>query len=195
MFTLLEQTTQLFVEGGWVIVPLALASFILCFALCYRYLTLSCIRHYENIDLNKKVTTDNLVEHSLLVAQKVKEQKGHFWQESLVAHIEPIKLEASKYSSLIKAIVFIAPLLGLLGTVGGMIETFDSLGDKSLFSSSGGIAGGISQALLTTQMGLIVAIPGLFAGRYLDGLEKKFLALISQLQDQLSYEIKTGVQN
>ena len=61
----------------------------------------------------------------------------------------------------------VAPLAGLLGTVAGMIETFDSLGSMSLFSQSGGVAGGISQALISTQMGLAVAIPGLLAGRIL----------------------------
>ena len=40
-----------------------------------------------------------------------------------------------------------------------MIETFDSLGNQALFAATGGVAGGISQALLTTQMGLVVAIP------------------------------------
>lgn len=60
----------------------------------------------------------------------------------------------------LKAMVAAAPLLGLLGTVRGMIETFRGLSVRGaaamdLFSS------GISEALLTTQMGLIVAVPGL----------------------------------
>ena len=71
----------------------------------------------------------------------------------------------------IRAIVGSAPLLGLLGTVNGMITTFDSLGDMTLFSQTGGVAGGISQALITTQMGLCVAIPGVIAGRILDRRE------------------------
>ena len=65
----------------------------------------------------------------------------------------------------IHMVTITAPLAGLLGTVGGMIETFDSMREMSLFTQSGGIAGGISQALFTTQMGLAVAIPGLLAGR------------------------------
>ena len=68
----------------------------------------------------------------------------------------------------IRSIVIVAPLLGLLGTVIGMIETFESLQGSALFSQSGGIAGGISQALITTQLGLVVAIPGLLIGRRLD---------------------------
>jgi biopolymer transport protein ExbB len=82
--------------------------------------------------------------------------------------IHPIRRSLNKHRVLVKSVVIIAPLAGLLGTVSGMIETFDSLGDRTLFAASGGVAGGISQALLTTQMGLVVAIPGVIAGRLLD---------------------------
>jgi len=78
-----------------------------------------------------------------------------------------------RYTAVLNTGVFLAPLLGLLGTVMGMIETFSSLSDTALFSSSGGIAGGISQALITTQFGLIIAIPGVFLSRYLKKVEKK----------------------
>jgi len=68
----------------------------------------------------------------------------------------------------IQSIIIVSPLLGLLGTVIGMIETFSSLQDQAMHSQGGGIAAGISQALITTQMGLLVAIPGLIVGRQLD---------------------------
>ena len=63
--------------------------------------------------------------------------------------------------SLIKLLAAVAPLLGLLGTVVGMIETFQSI---SLFGTGDPklMAGGISQALVTTMLGLLVAIPLLF---------------------------------
>ena len=48
-----------------------------------------------------------------------------------------------------------------------MIETFEGLGQMSLFSSDGGIAGGISKALLTTQLGLVIAVPGILLERIL----------------------------
>ena len=79
----------------------------------------------------------------------------------------------------------VAPLLGLLGTVAGMIETFDSLGEMSLYSQSGGIAGGISQALFSTQMGLAVAIPGLIVNGVL-GRRQKYIDLeLAQIKDIL----------
>jgi biopolymer transport protein ExbB len=61
---------------------------------------------------------------------------------------------------LIGAMIAAAPLLGLLGTVAGMIGTFESLAGRAA-QSMGGLAGGISEALLNTEAGLTVAIPAL----------------------------------
>ena len=59
----------------------------------------------------------------------------------------------------IRAMIAAAPLLGLLGTVMGMIETFDSLAKQAGERSMQGLAAGISQALITTETGLAVVIP------------------------------------
>ena len=78
-----------------------------------------------------------------------------------------------------------APLLGLLGTVTGMIETFDSLATMQLFSRSGGIAGGVAQALVSTQMGLAVAIPGVLAGKMLDDRQHQLEGELDELLEVL----------
>ncbi|MFP4176520.1 MAG: MotA/TolQ/ExbB proton channel family protein [Candidatus Brocadiia bacterium] len=59
-------------------------------------------------------------------------------------------------------IVAAAPLLGLLGTVLGMVETFEAVGQGAA-DGADSVADGISKALLTTQAGLAVAVPGTFA--------------------------------
>jgi biopolymer transport protein ExbB len=96
--------------------------------------------------------------------------------------------EIRKFNVLITTIVMIAPLIGLLGTVIGMIETFDSLGDMSLYSQSGGIAGGISQALFTTQMGLAVSIPGMIVNGILNRKQKDIELELAQMKDILCVE-------
>jgi biopolymer transport protein ExbB len=81
-----------------------------------------------------------------------------------------------------KICVGTAPLLGLFGTVTGMLATFNALaqgsgGEKTM----GMIAKGISEALITTETGLVVALPGLFFHYYLSrGYEryKTFLARV-----------------
>jgi biopolymer transport protein ExbB len=109
-------------------------------------------------------------------------------------HIEDIISESilhengyfNRYSAVIIVIAGVAPLLGLLGTVTGMISTFDVItqfgtGDPKLLS------GGISTALVTTQLGLIVAIPALILGNLLnswsnrikDDMEKSALRVIN----------------
>jgi len=59
----------------------------------------------------------------------------------------------------IRAMIAAAPLLGLLGTVIGMIETFTSLASRSGERTIQGLSSGISKALITTETGLAIAIP------------------------------------
>jgi len=83
-------------------------------------------------------------------------------------HQEVPRLE--KHLSLLSTIAHISPLLGLLGTVTGMVKAFQIIQEKSAsFNpvSPGDLAGGIWEALLTTVAGLIVAIPTLVAYNYL----------------------------
>jgi len=59
------------------------------------------------------------------------------------------------------AMIAAAPLLGLLGTVSGMIKTFESLADRVGQKSMEGLAQGISEVLVATESGLVVALPAL----------------------------------
>ena len=72
-----------------------------------------------------------------------------------------------RYLAVIGILAAVAPLLGLLGTVTGMMTTFNVI---SIFGTGNAraMAGGISEALLTTQSGLLVAIPGLYMSIYLN---------------------------
>ena len=71
--------------------------------------------------------------------------------------------EMEKYLTLLGAIGLIAPLLGILGTIVGMIDVFDALNFRAVDPSV--LSSGISTALITTAFGLIVAIPALVAHR------------------------------
>lgn len=96
-----------------------------------------------------------------------------------------MRSQLARFENVAKAMIIVAPLLGLLGTVSGMIETFDSLAHMALFRQSGGIAGGISKALFTTQMGLAVAIPGYFLLAVLHRRRKNLESDLLKLQDLL----------
>ncbi len=71
----------------------------------------------------------------------------------------------SSYLTVLSTIASIAPLLGLLGTVTGMIRVFSIISSKGVTNPSD-LAGGISEALLTTAAGLVVAIPTIIAYGY-----------------------------
>jgi len=96
--------------------------------------------------------------------------------EAILREVPPLE----KWQGSIKVIAAVAPLLGLLGTVTGMIATFQAItlfgtGDPKL------MAGGISQALVTTVLGLVVAIPLVLLHSVVAGRSK---ALIEVLEEQ-----------
>lgn len=97
--------------------------------------------------------------------------------------------ELERYLDTLGTIAAISPLLGLLGTVLGMVEVFTAITTQGV-GDPGALAGGISEALITTAAGLTVAIPSLIGYRYfrsrVDALvvqmEKEALKLVEAVQ-------------
>lgn len=105
---------------------------------------------------------------TLLVTEFLKKRSGNSRVDSYLLDETVLSIVSSfdKYLAVIGVLAAMAPLLGLLGTVTGMIATFDII---SVFGTGNAraMAGGISQALITTQTGLLVAIPGLYMFSFL----------------------------
>jgi biopolymer transport protein ExbB len=97
-----------------------------------------------------------------------------------------------KYLRLFSAVSNVAPLLGLLGTVVGMIEAFEALSGSATDVPSDSLAAGISEALMTTAAGLSVAIPAYLAYVYFSSRADRYLveidALCQQVVDCISAE-------
>jgi biopolymer transport protein ExbB len=87
--------------------------------------------------------------------------------------------ELEKYLNSLGTIAAITPLLGLLGTVIGMIKVFSVITSVGVGNPEV-LAGGISQALITTAAGLSVAIPALMAHRYFRGLIDQIVVYMEQ---------------
>lgn len=127
---------------------------------------------------------------SVLVGRFIGARSGDDRMDCHILDATVICLNRSLFSNLsvIGVLAAIAPLLGLLGTVTGMIATFDVL---AVFGTGNAkaMAGGISEALITTQTGLLVAIPGLYMKGFLDrrvrNLSKKIAAAGLYLRRQL----------
>jgi biopolymer transport protein ExbB len=77
--------------------------------------------------------------------------------------------ELERFLNTLGTIAAMSPLLGLLGTVTGMISAFNAITEAGV-GDPRALSGGIGEALITTAAGLIVAIPALFAYRYLRGV-------------------------
>lgn len=96
----------------------------------------------------------------------------HAAREIMKEHVEDIGRhvahELERYLNTLGTIAAISPLLGLLGTVLGLMEVFSTIVRVGV-GHPGALAGGISQALITTVAGLLVAIPALIVYRYLRG--------------------------
>lgn len=169
---LLARSRDLLIHGGHVMVPLLLISLLMWYLIFYKGLLFfqagrrekslrECWRalkqeqfvgaFWQQIVLHQFVwlrQNDNLNRESLLQLQQ--------WRENRV----------DRYIPTILVLAGAAPLLGLLGTVSGMITTFDVI---SVFGTGNAraMAAGISEALITTQAGLVVAVPGLLLGAIL----------------------------
>ncbi len=118
-------------------------------------------------------------------------------RDSMKASIEEVgghvAHELERYLNALGTIAAVTPLLGLLGTVIGMIKVFTNITSVGV-GNPAQLAGGISTALITTASGLMVAIPALMFYRYfrgrVDGLvidmEKESLKLVDVLQKRQS---------
>lgn len=185
LLSLLIQTPNLFErisQGG--IIGYIILLLLICglFLSVRKYLQLN----QQEVLLNLQVQSDKVLENNPLgeIIQIFTKFKGED-QEALELKMEEAILSKTsrlkKGIATIKLLSSIAPLLGLLGTVTGMIATFQSItlfgtGDPKL------MAGGISQALVTTALGLVVAIPLVFIHNFLSG---KANTLISIFEEQV----------
>ena len=93
-------------------------------------------------------------------------------QELITTTEEAAVAYLGRFLNALGTIGMIAPLLGLLGTITGMIKAFDAIA-RSGVGDPAAVAGGISEALITTASGLIVAIPTIVFHRYLMGRADK----------------------
>ena len=107
--------------------------------------------------------------------------------------------DLERYLNALGTIAGIAPLLGLLGTVLGMIQIFSGFMGSGM-ANAPVLAGGISTALITTAAGLMVAIPALFFHRYLQrrvdelvvGMEQEAIRLVEVVQGDRDVDLGEG---
>lgn len=188
---------ELFVIGGAVMFPLVLCTLLLWYGVGYRFWVMKDPKWMGVRDMVKfyqqhhEKPAGNIVARAIKQGIDLKKQRVRNLRRHLDAAFYDYERELKKFASLTRVVVLIAPLLGLLGTVTGMIETFQSLSTMTLHSQSGGIAGGIAEALFTTQMGLTVAVPGVLANSILNRRQQQIEQDLSQAKDLLCHQTST----
>ena len=185
--------SDIFAAGGWFMWPLLICSITIISISIERFWMLQ-ERLVSPSGLDKQVK--NLIDRDLLddyqeravadisslgdlliTVYKYKELSRDLLESKLEEKSIEIKYKLERNLSMLGVVSTISPLLGLLGTVVGMITVF------STFQSSGAaspdlLASGISQALITTAFGLMIAVPGLILHRYFEQKVNKLMILL-----------------
>lgn len=166
--SLLEQLELNFQQGGWMFIGMGIISVIL-----YSMLYAS----WTHLNSAKRQLADYLGSGS--------EDDKDIQREFHVFELEELAWVDRRFP-VMKVLVAAAPLAGLLGTVGGMLATFAGLATADSTTPIDTISSGISHALLTTQLGLFIAIP---AAIVLGLLRSQSLAVKESLHQRLHQSI------
>lgn len=102
-------------------------------------------------------------------------------EESVLVAIEALRPSMERFSTLLAATIASAPLLGILGTVVGIIESFDLLGEASSVSDPSVVAGGIAEALYTTAAGLTIALVAIYPASWFRARSSSSLSRLESL--------------
>lgn len=179
MLTLKPTMTERIKQGGvigYIILGLGVLGILIAFL---RYIYLSFISARINKQLKNMSTPKDNNPLGRIAAVYLRGKNNSFAEQELALEEAMLKEVPvmERYNGLIKLLAAVSPLLGLLGTVIGMIITFQAI---TLFGTSDPklMAGGISTALVTTVLGLSVAIPLLFAYTFIAAKSKQLIDII-----------------
>ncbi|MFT4861231.1 MAG: biopolymer transport protein ExbB [Pseudohongiellaceae bacterium] len=199
--------------GGWFMVPIILCSIVAIAIVIERFWTLNSNKITPKYVLAQVWTwlKNNQLDSAKLRELRLSSPLGQILAAGLltskygrVAMIESIEQTAAqvihdleRYLNTLGTIAAITPLLGLLGTVVGMIRVFSEIMLQGT-GNANALAGGISEALITTAAGLSVAIPTFMAHRFFArkvdslvlGLEQESMKLVDALHSDRKVEVK-----
>lgn len=203
----MKELVTIFQLGGWVMYVLGLIAWV---ALAVFILKLWRTRHARVFPPDFRDQCLNLVREGELSAaralssnQSAAARIAHAALDPAIPVEEVPELieeqgrreiaELQRYNGVLTTTGSVAPLLGLLGTILGLISMFQSVAGDGLSMtqiSADVMAGGIWKALLTTAAGLIVAIPALLAGKWLNARVDGHAERLEDYASQLARMIK-----
>lgn len=208
MFTIL-------LSGGWLMVPIILCSIAVIAITVERFWSLDPVKIVPKHQLGQvwswiqanEMNSERLKElrrssqlGRILAAGLSNSRHGRdVMRDSIEEAATQVVHDMERFLGALGTIAAVAPLLGLLGTVVGMIAVFSQLNLEGA-GNAGALAGGISQALITTAAGLCVAIPAMISHRFfvrrVDSLvvtmEQESVKLVDALHNDRRVDLKTS---
>jgi len=195
--TLLERAVDVWVAGGWGMIALAVNALILFGVGFHVWFRLRGRRGGRIRETTWRGWIDRPEDRRGPIGELISFAMGATDLHDLgVRFSELHNTEVAPFARdlrFMKRAVSTAPLLGLLGTVSGMLATFQALasgsgGDKTMEM----IASGISQALITTETGLVIALPGLFFQYHLARERDRYEAFLAHVETACAQALYRG---
>ncbi|NLA57919.1 MAG: MotA/TolQ/ExbB proton channel family protein [Firmicutes bacterium] len=192
---------DLIIRGGPVMIPLLLCSVLMVAVSLERlvYLLRCRVDTEDLMDDIKLALQQGKILEAIQIAKKTRgpvaavlaagiahyDKDKQFIRERLeeVAYEEVFRME--RRLGLLDAVITAAPLLGLLGTVTGIINSFQVISAVGGLDDTLALSSGIAEALITTAAGLIIAIPGTLIYSYLSGLIDRLVVDINKRSSEL----------
>ena len=196
----LQKIFEIWLSGGWVMIPLFLLSFLL-YTQAFR-LALS-IMHIK-LPSDEEFAWREWVQKPEKAKGKIKEiicytQKNIRSIEYVRKRFDEIRITQlaiiEQQLKFVKCLVAAAPLLGLLGTVFGMLQTFFGIATSGGVETAAVVASGISEALVTTETGLTIALPALFMVMFIQRQTHQEEAKLARLESLTLTCLNLGANN
>lgn len=196
----METIQELFRQGGFMMYPLLFSSILALAVSIEKFLTLKtskiidpkilsvldAIKTNEDINVAKNVCKSNLGVFANIVLSALENREESQEQIRQILNDQgrqEVRVLESRLG-ILETISGIAPLLGLLGTVFGMIQVFKVIAEKGL-GNPALLSGGISEALVTTAVGLVIGILSLISFNYFDNKANSIILDIEKYSTEL----------
>lgn len=207
---------EIIIAGGWLMVPIILCSILALTIIAERLWALRrsqvvpddvgqqveawAARHELDRRHIEQLKSGSALGRVLAAALVNRNRPRELIKEAVEDTGRHVIYRLERFLNTLGTIAGISPLLGLLGTVIGMIKVFSSILEHGV-GNANVLAGGISEALITTAAGLTVAIPSFFFYRYFKGrveeyvvsMEEQAIDLIEAIERSNVAQLRSGV--
>ena len=196
----LQKIFEIWLSGGWVMLPLFLLSFLL-YTQAFR-LVLSIMD--TKLPSNEEFAWREWVLEPEKAKGKIKEIICYTQENTQSIEYVRMRFDEIRITQLatiqqqlkfVKCLVAAAPLLGLLGTVLGMLQTFLGISTSGGVETAAVVASGISEALVTTETGLTIALPALFMVMFIQRQTHQEEAKLARLESLTLTCLNLGAKN